>query len=521
MKYQNLFFFFLILIISFDIIFSSSVNFGKKEPIEVEDYCLWRPYHKRAEPFYFLPVLRAKLKNVGDKFSFPSRCFAKNIVTFKEISKGKITFTLDNFNKTDTWCSELFIFHTSDHNFLQFVIFEGTHDIVMKQITADDKDEIKINGLKLYSFCSGLGTTIKSLFTTIKSYYGGLGYDPKAKNPRYRPNIPKSMERANLRMLELFNHYTPERRKNNTIVQIDKNTIKSGDIIAILRLDGIDPMIMLGSGGRVGHCAVFTWMDGELYVVESQDGWYWPRRGVQKNKWEDWIQWAYNADFNVVILPLKEEYRNKFNVDKANEWFLNEVEGLNYGYHNFIFSWIDTPDRNMPFIGKNELVEFVFSVISKFSPSITNTMLGEGLNIRLKTEGLTYQQAIAEAARRGKSFEELIAEPELEEYTYSDGKNYVCGAFVAAFLEHGGMFDGITFSPNEFGPRDLYNLDIFDKNFTRPQACIDDNPDLPYCQVMGKFILELEKEYSTIKPYDHMFYYCPSVGPDFIRDDGC
>ena len=68
-------------------------------------------------------------------------------------------------------------------------------------------------------------------------------------------------------------------------------------------------------------------------------------------------------------------------------------------------------------------------------------------------------------------------------------------------------------SPNEFGPRDVYMLDVFDKNVQRPQECIDDNPDLPYCQIMGKFIFELESElYSSITPYAHMNERCPSQG---------
>ena len=169
------------------------------------------------------------------------------------------------------------------------------------------------------------------------------------------------MEKANLRILELFNHYTPERR-NNTIVKFDKNNIHSGDFLVISRMDGIDPLIMLGAGGRSGHSAVCTWMNGELYVIESQDGWYWPKSGIQRNKWEDWLQWAYLADFNVALLPLKEEYRNKFDVEKANAWFENEVEGLPYGYHNFIYTWIDTPYNNFPFFTTAEIAEFLFSV---------------------------------------------------------------------------------------------------------------------------------------------------------------
>ena len=106
-------FFFLVPIICTEPDFS----FASKEIIENDDLCLKRPYWKTAEPFYFFPVLRAKLYQVGDKFSFPSRCFKKNIVSFKEMSTDKIVLTLQNQEKIDTFCSELFIFHTADHNF--------------------------------------------------------------------------------------------------------------------------------------------------------------------------------------------------------------------------------------------------------------------------------------------------------------------------------------------------------------------------------------------------------------------
>ena len=133
---------------------------------------------------------------------------------------------------------------------------------------------------------------------------------------------------------------------------------------------------------------------------------------------------------------------------------------------------------------------------------------------------MTLQQAIAEGARQGKTFEELLAEPEIEGNMYSDGYNYVCTAFVVAFWKHGGLFGDLEINPNEFGPRDIYTLDIFDKEFERPQECIDDNPDLPYCQLMGKFVIDLDN-YSTVKPYSNMNERCPSLGPDFKREEGC
>ena len=524
MKFLTMFFSFLIILISQNQILSDPVDlsFARKAPVELEDLCLRRPYHKTAEPWYWAPVFRAKMKTVGEKYSFSSRCFEKNTVAFKEMSRDKIVLSLENSGKTDTWCSELFIFHTSNHNYLQFIAFEGFHEIVIKRITQDDKDEIKVNGVKLYGFCAGLVNTVKSFFLTLKAFYGGLGIDPHAKNPKFRPSIPKDMEKANLRILELFNHYTPERRKNDTIVNFDKKTIHSGDFLLISRMDGLDPLIMIGAGGRSGHSAVCSWVGDELYVLESQSGWYWPHDGIQRNKWEDWLKWAHNADFNVALLPIREEYRNKFDNAKAMEWFENEVEGLNYGFHNFISTWIDTVDKNFPFIATSEIVEFLFSLASKVYPPASDLIITENINIRVGKQNLTFQQAVAEAARQGKSLEQLLAEPEKEGIKYSDGLNYVCSCFVVAYWKHGGLFGDLDLSPNEFGPRDIYMLDIFDKNVTRPQECIDDNPDLPYCQVMGRFILDLEEgAYSSIKPYAHMNERCSSQGPDFIREEGC
>ena len=524
MKFLTMFFSFLIILISQNQILSDPVDlsFARKAPVELEDLCLRRPYHKTAEPWYWAPVFRAKMKTVGEKYSFSSRCFEKNTVAFKEMSRDKIVLSLENSGKTDTWCSELFIFHTSNHNYLQFIAFEGFHEIVIKRITQDDKDEIKVNGVKLYGFCAGLVNTVKSFFLTLKAFYGGLGIDPHAKNPKFRPSIPKDMEKANLRILELFNHYTPERRKNDTIVNFDKKTIHSGDFLLISRMDGLDPLIMIGAGGRSGHSAVCSWVGDELYVLESQSGWYWPHDGIQRNKWEDWLKWAHNADFNVALLPIREEYRNKFDNAKAMEWFENEVEGLNYGFHNFISTWIDTVDKNFPFIATSEIVEFLFSLVSKVYPPASDLIITENINIRVGKQNLTFQQAVAEAARQGKSLEQLLAEPEKEGIKYSDGLNYVCSCFVVAYWKHGGLFGDLDLSPNEFGPRDIYMLDIFDKNVTRPQECIDDNPDLPYCQVMGRFILDLEEgAYSSIKPYAHMNERCSSQGPDFIREEGC
>ena len=61
------------------------------------------------------------------------------------------------------------------------------------------------------------------------------------------------------------------------------------------------------------------------------------------------------------------------------------------------------------------------------------------------------------------------------------------------------------------------NLDYKDK---RPQACKDADPDLPYCQIMGRYQITLDG-YSTIDPYDHMFERCSSTPPNYLRPANC
>lgn len=50
---------------------------------------------------------------------------------------------------------------------------------------------------------------------------------------------------------------------------INESLIHSGDHFAIIRLDGLDPMITYGMGSANGHTTVAMWRDGKLHVCES------------------------------------------------------------------------------------------------------------------------------------------------------------------------------------------------------------------------------------------------------------
>ena len=58
-------------------------------------------------------------------------------------------------------------------------------------------------------------------------------------------------------------------KRSSGRINVPASEIKSGDYLAILRLDGLDPLIMWGTGGHTGHTAVAVWFGDELYICES------------------------------------------------------------------------------------------------------------------------------------------------------------------------------------------------------------------------------------------------------------
>lgn len=121
-------------------------------------------------------------------------------------------------------------------------------------------------------------------------------------------------------------------------------------------------------------------------------------------------------------------------------------------------------------------------------------------------------------AERNLTFGDLMAMPERDGWMYSDGPSYVCSSFVAAVYVAGGLLPELE--GTEMTPKDVYTLTIYDRNWKVPAKCAQNDPTLPYCQIMGSYLMELP-HYSTIEPYAHMAEHCPTVLPDFPRPDRC
>ena len=104
---------------------------------------------------------------------------------------------------------------------------------------------------------------------------------------------------------------------------------------------------------------------------------------------------------------------------------------------------------------------------------------------------------------------------------YHDGISLVCCSFVVRMWKAAGLFD-VEINAAEWATKDVYQVDFFNKNYTeeRPQACKDADPDVHFCQILGKYRFKFPG-FSSITPYAHMNDHCPSIAPDFVRPDGC
>ena len=231
---------------------------------------------------------------------------------------------------------------------------------------------------------------------------------------------------------------------------------------------------------------------------------------------------AAECDFHVVHMPLSDEMREKFNETAGQEWFY-QTEGLPYGYHNFLYGWVDTPEDNWPTLLPADFVPIVFAMLEIVDKNLTDYFFTESLNKKLGTVGLSIAGIADEGAKRGMNVSEVMAMIEVDgwKYTgyYHDGESMVCSSYVVGLWKAAGLFDDYI-NAVEWSPKDVYQVDFFNKTYDRPQQCKDADPDTQWCQLLGKYRMTFPG-FSSLSPYAHMNDKCESIAPDFFRPDGC
>ena len=254
----------------------------------------WRDNAKYANKdleaqFMFLPAFTGQIKPTAPKVSFEGNCFEEVSFEMKydaaHPSEFEVIATLEK--PRNATCSDFFMLANTEIYHVEDFFTHGTHTLKFKATGEAAMDDLHANGVETYLFCEDMKDELLSVWTSIKAFAGGLGMHGKI--PTFGPKVPEYMEKANLEFLKWAVGYEMETRTTQK-VEIDESLIQSGDYFAVMRLDGLDPMIMYGTGSHSGHSVVALRMDGNLYIVESQDAWYWPDHKIQRTLFSEWMK---------------------------------------------------------------------------------------------------------------------------------------------------------------------------------------------------------------------------------------
>jgi len=363
--------------------------------------------------------------------------------------------------------------------------------------------------------------TLVDLYDTIMLFYPAL----------FQPSVPDSAAQANLQFL-LNDSFIEMELRDTQVINIPAERIKSGDFFGIIRLDGLDPMLAWAMGGtHTGHTTIALWIDGVLNVCESttKDG-YWPTNGVQCTEYTKWLKEAQAADHNVVYVPLSAEARALFDENKA-VLFVKQNMGLNYGFGNILWGWIDSENDNYPYPLTWQAHEVLPALISKISPQISDLLWNQAFNFRIGTKGLNTADIYQELINKNMTFGQFVSIPEQDDWEYVQinndnqtvsGRSMVCNVFVCAVWKAAGIFQNMQgdFQCAESTNWDIYALNIFDSSPPAPE-CQAADPQLPFCQILGKYRLRLPF-YNSRPIVANAFNNCPRGNPpDFNKPFPC
>ncbi|AET00448.1 hypothetical protein MtrunA17_Chr5g0443721 [Medicago truncatula] len=467
-----------------------------------------------------LPVFVAAASSPNNTPEWKGACFYKNQAWMEFHNKtgsqfGGGTLHLKVSNAHSYTCMDIYIFATPYRVTWDYYFLSREHTLEIKEWDGRAEYEyVKNHGLSIFLMKAGMLGTLQALWEVFPLFTNtGWG------------------EKSNIGFMEKHMGASFETRSQPWVTNISVDDIHSGDFLAVSKIRGrwgaFETLEKWVSGAYAGHTAVcLRDSDGKLWVGESGHENEKGEDIIAMIAWDEWWDFELNKDDSnphIALLPLHPDMRARFNETAAWEYALS-MDGQPYGYHNMIFSWIDTLSGNYPPPLDANVVACVMTIWSQLQPAYAANMWNEALNKRLGTKGLDLPEVLVEVEKRGSSFAELLTIPEQDDWTYSDGKSTSCVAFILAMYKEAGLFDPIASSiqVTEFTIKDAYLLNFFENNSSRlPTWCNDgDTVKLPYCQIKGKYRMELPG-YNTMQPYPHMNERCPSLPTKYSRTKNC
>jgi len=444
--------------------------------------------------FLFLPVTIGAVHDGGAQLSWSSRCFEKVTASLK-INAENCTVSVQATGHRELACAELYWWATRESINLEVLDHAGRFEYVLVWHEYERSDVSQF-GVRVFLEPYDLETLAASLALTYDLFRHSteqLALDFYAEHIQWAAQ-PRSTGFFNL-----------------------TDELISGDYFGMNGLGGLATLITWGTGSYTSHTAVALRFPDGMYVCESDAS------GVHRTPAAEWI--SNHASEAISMMRLRPEYQQKFNEQAAIDWF-KTVDGMPYGYHNFMFTFLDTPNSNLPRPFTQSLFEVAMGGWERIIPFNESgslySMLIMGLNHRLNTNCTELECIYRVLDPKGWTLSQACAIPEQDSWTYDGDYSMVCDSFVIAMYKKAGVFGNLAdlIQATEQTPKDTYQMALFDAQWQRPKQCVEDDPALPYCQFAGNFRLTMPG-FNSIEPYAHMNEACASLSPVFYRPNGC
>ncbi|CAM6013475.1 unnamed protein product [Sphagnum balticum] len=466
-----------------------------------------------------LPKFVGAVASEKDNITWKGTCFFENEAYIEytepkeEGKQGGAILHIKTSNAHSWTCLDLYVFATPYRVTWDYYFLARNHTLKIDEWQEGELDYVKTKGFSVFLMPAGMLGTLVALWDALP-IFSNSGWG----------------ESANIAFLQSHMGANITKRPQPWVTNISTADVHSGDFLALSKVrgrwGGFETLEKWVTGAYAGHTAVcLRDPDNNLWVGESghenEEG----EEVIVVIPWEEWweLQLKDVAAPHVALLPMHPDLRARFNETAAWE-YAQRMNGLPYGYHNMIFSWIDTRRDNYPPPLDSNLVASVITMWTRLQPSYASNMWNEALNKRLETEGLDLPSIIVESEKRGISFAELLAIPEQDHWEYSDGFSTTCVAFILQIYKAAGLFGPLSTSiqVTEFTIRDAYMLKLWEDDISRlPAWCNGNNTSpQPYCQILGQYNMELPG-YNTIIPYPHMNERCSSLPPVYKRPSKC
>lgn len=207
--------------------------------------------------------------------------------------------------------------------------YHNNHAVSITWRGDQEYTDVLQNGLFFFSIQDGAIGSLHSLWKFSGMFFG------------------KHQIRNNIEFLRRYMNITLPKR-TTADPNISESEIESGDQFQILNLNRGEPLILYGTGGLTDHVTTALWMEDGLYIVESAgSSETHGKQGIIRTPFRQWLADVKRTQQNVVLLKLDPKRRAQYDVKRATAFF-KSVEGLPYGFRNFIYGWIDTMDDNFP-----------------------------------------------------------------------------------------------------------------------------------------------------------------------------